>query len=88
VTIKNTNTKGNKGYSEDRFTARDLDTGTNYDEVGSATDARLGNDELSPGEYVGGVVAIEVQETATNVRLKYQISSYGKNSVYWLVPRQ
>ena len=88
VTIKNTNAKGDKGYDEGRFSARDLDTGTNYDSVGSAIDAPLGNDQLSPGEYVGGVVGIEIQETATNVRLKYQISFAGSNSVYWLVPRK
>ena len=43
---------------------------------------------LSTGENVSGQVAIEVQESAVNIRVQYQISSFGDNSVYWIVPSE
>jgi hypothetical protein len=32
-------------------------------------------------------VALEVQETATNLRVEYDVSAVGGDNLYWLVPR-
>lgn len=77
----------NHGYSDFRFSAIDVDTGAEFDDTFTFLDSPLGSDDLSPGEYVTGQVALEVQETATNVRVKYDVSAVGGDSLYWLVPR-
>ncbi len=77
-----------KNYDSVRFTARDLDTDAKFEEAFVLLDQPLGSGELSTGEYVSGQVAIEVQESAVNIRVQYQISSFGDNSVYWIVPSE
>lgn len=86
VTLQN-NGEDEKGYSDTRFSAKDLDTGAEFDDTFALLDAPLGRGDLSTGEYVTGQVALEIQETAVNVRVKYQISALGGESVYWLVPQ-
>lgn len=77
----------NHDYSGFRFSARDMDTGAECDDTFAAVENALSTDDLSPGEYVTGQVALEVQETATNVRVKYDVSAVGGDNLYWLVPR-
>jgi len=36
---------------------------------------------------VSGQAVLEVQETATQVRVKYDAKTLGGGEVYWLVPR-
>jgi micrococcal nuclease len=75
----------NHGYRDGRFSAKDMDTDAEFDAAGSATDSPLGMGDLSPGEYVYGIVGIEIQETTRNVRVKYQVNEFGGDSVYWLI---
>lgn len=78
-------------YNTFSFAAKDLDTDADYDDAFVFLDTPLGSGELSPGEFVYGQVALEVQETSTNVRVKYTVSPGllgGGDAVYWLVPRQ
>lgn len=73
------------GYTEARFSAKDLDTDANFDDTFAFSDQPLGSGELSPGEYVIGQVVLEVQETATRIRVKYDPKSIGSgDEVYWL----
>lgn len=73
------------GYTESRFSAKDLDTDANFDDTFAFADQPLGSGELSPGEYVIGQVVLEVQETATRIRVKYDPKSLGSgDEVYWL----
>ncbi len=74
------------GYDSMRFSAKDLDSGAEYDDTFALLDQPLESSELSPGEYVIGQIALEIQETATNVRLKYDVSFLGEENIYWLVP--
>ncbi len=86
ITIENID-DSNHGYDESRFSARDMVTGATFDDTFTLADAPLGSGELSPGEYVSGQAVLEVQETATQVRVKYDAKSLGGGEVYWLVPR-
>ncbi len=75
-----------KGYSASRFLAKDLETNAEHKEVFVLLDQRLeAIGDLSPSSYVYGEVAIELQETATNLRLKYQVNAAGGPSLYWLL---
>jgi micrococcal nuclease len=77
-------------YSDSNFAAKDLDTGADFDDTFTFLDSYLGDGELSPGEYVYGQVALEVQETSTNIRVKYTVSRelFEDDPVlYWMVPR-
>jgi endonuclease YncB( thermonuclease family) len=89
VTIKNVDDPGKThGYEESRFSAKDLDTGANFDDTFAFADQPLGFGELSPGEFVSGQVVLEVQDTATRIRVKYDPKSLGSgDEVYWLVHR-
>lgn len=82
--VRNVDDKSH-GYRDGRFSAKDMDTNADFDAVGSATDQAMGAGDLSPSEYVDGVLAIEVQETSRNIRVKYQVNEFGGDSVYWLV---
>ncbi len=74
-------------YGSDRFAAIDLDTGAEFDDTFVLLDQPLDTGELSPGEYVYGQVALEVQETAQRIRIKYTADRAGGDVVYWLVTR-
>jgi endonuclease YncB( thermonuclease family) len=84
VTIVNNRESGKFNFSGSKFAAKNLDTDSDYDDAFAFLDAPLDSGELSTGEYVSGQVALEIQETATNVRLKFNIE--GDYSLYWLVP--
>lgn len=84
VTIVNERAEGKYNYSDSRFAAKNLDNDADYDDEFAFLDSPLGSGELSPGEYVSGQVALEIQETATNVRLKYNVE--GDYSLYWFTP--
>jgi hypothetical protein len=72
-----------KGYASNRFEVRDLDTDTKHKETFVLLDQPLGSGDLSSGSYVSGQVALEVQETASNLLVQYQIDSFGDEFVYW-----
>jgi hypothetical protein len=83
VTIENVS-DGNRGYSASRFSGIDAVTGNTYnpvtlDDVG----VLLADGHLQPGEYVSGTALIEVQETATNVIIKYDADILGDEDLYW-----
>lgn len=82
--VRNVDDKSH-GYRDGRFSAKDMDTNADFDEGGSATDQAMGSGDLSPSEYIDGVLGIEVQETSHNIRVKYQVNEFGGDSVYWLV---
>jgi endonuclease YncB( thermonuclease family) len=84
VTMVNQRPDDKYNYSDNRFAAKDLTTTADYDDTFAFLTSPLGNGELSPTEYVTGQVAIEVQETATNVRVKYTVN--GDKALYWLTP--
>jgi hypothetical protein len=76
------------GYTESRFSARDIDSGATFDDTFTFADQPLGSGDLSPSEFVFGTVVLEVQETATRVRIKYDPKSLGEgDEVYWIVQR-
>ena len=78
----------NHGYSGMRFSARDMESGAEFDDTFALLDTPISTDDLSPGEFVTGQIALEVQETATNLRVKYKVSAIGGGDVYWLVPKE
>ncbi len=82
VTIVNQG-EGEKDYESHRFEARDLDTDAQHKEAFALLDQPLNSGKLSPGSYVNGQVALEVQETATNLLVQYQVDSYGDTFLYW-----
>lgn len=84
VTITNLRADGKYNYSDGSFAAKDLNTAADYDDTFAFLNSPLSSGELSPTEYATGEVAIEVQENATNVRIKFTVSS-GK-ALYWLTP--
>jgi micrococcal nuclease len=78
---------GDHGYDEARFSAKDLDTDATFDDTFTLADNPLGDGELSPREWVEGTVVLEVQESATRVRVKYDAKLIGAGEAYWLVTR-
>lgn len=72
-----------KGYASRRFEARDMDTDAKHKETFVLLDQPLGDGDLSTGSYVSGQVAIEVQETSTNLLVQYQLDSGGDVFLYW-----
>lgn len=89
VSIKNVDSPGEThGYDGMRFSAKDLDTDANFDDTFAFANQPLDSGELSPGEYVEGEVVLEVQETATRIRIKYDPKSLGSgDEVYWIYNR-
>ena len=81
VTITNVRESGKYSFSSNKFAGKDLDTAADYDDTFAFLESPIDSGELSPGEYAVGDVAVEVQETATNVRLKYTVE--GDFSLYW-----
>lgn len=76
-----------KGYNGNRFTAKDLDRDSDFKDSYTSTSDPFESGDLGLDGYTYGIVGIEVQETATNVRVKYQVNAFGGDSVYWLVPK-
>lgn len=74
-------------YAGNRFSARDLDTDALFDDTFTLADGGLGSGELSPGEYVSGVVVLEVQETVLRARVKYDPQLFDDSDLYWVVER-
>lgn len=77
------NGEGKKGYASQRFEVRDLDTDVKHKETFVLLDQPLGTGDLSTGSYVSGQVALEVQETANNLLVQYQIDNGGDVFLYW-----
>lgn len=73
------------GYAGNRFSAKDFDTNAEFDDTFTLTDGGLGAGTLSPGEYVSGIVVLEVQETVQRIRIKYDTAAIGGTNLYWLV---
>ena len=88
VTIKNVDAANKKHpYQGNRFAAKDLTTGADFDNTFTLADGGLGSGELSPQEYVYGVVVLEVQEVGGSIRIKYDANRVGGGEVYWMVER-
>lgn len=85
IVVENVDPEDNHGYADYRFSAEDQDTGADFEEPRSAVTGGLGNGDLSTGEYVSGVVGLEVQETSTNIRIEYGTANVGGESLYWLL---
>lgn len=83
VTMTNV-TDRNRGYDEANFSGIDATTGVAYKAV-TIEDAGvlLHDGDLQPGQYVSGVVLIEVQESAGNVVIKYNADLMGDEDLYW-----
>jgi hypothetical protein len=71
-------------YGQMSFSGQDADTGAGYDSEFIFTDNALGSDKLSKGEYVTGEVALEVQETAKRVIVKYDPNQFTPGDLYWM----
>jgi hypothetical protein len=83
VTIENVS-DGNRGYEAARFFGIDATTGNTYDPVTiDDVGVLLTDGNLEPGEFVSGTALIEVQETATNVIVKYDADHLGNEDLYW-----
>lgn len=83
VTIENVS-ENNRGYTASRFSAIDPTTGNIYDPVTlEDVGVLLTNGDLQPGEFVSGTALVEVQETATNVIIKYDVDYLGDEDLYW-----
>jgi micrococcal nuclease len=76
---------GNKGYSSGRFLAKDMSRDVEHKETFLLFDQGLDSGDLSQGSYAAGSVAIELQDGATNLRIKYQVNALGGPSLYWLL---
>lgn len=88
ITNVDTATKDNKhDYGGNRFSAKDLMTGAEFDDTFTLASGGLGSGNLSPKEYVSGVVVLEVQETGGPIRIKYDANLVGGSEVYWVVDR-
>ena len=84
VTLINVRETGKYRFTDSSFAGKDLDTAADYDDTFAFLNTPIGSGELSPTEYASGEVAIEVQETATNVRVKYTVED--EFALYWLTP--
>ncbi len=83
VTIRN-DSDGNEGYDAANFSGIDANTDANYDPVTlDDVGVLLRDGTLEPGEFVSGTVLIEVQETATNVIIKYDPNMLTTEDLYW-----
>jgi len=73
-------------YGPSNFSGQDADTGAGYDSAFVMGDGTLGSDVLSKGEYVTGTIALEVQETAERVIVKYDPKQINEEDLYWMFP--
>jgi micrococcal nuclease len=74
---------GKKAYSAGRFEARDLDTDAKHKETPLLFEQPLDSGELSTHSYVWGHVGLEIQETATDLLVQYQLDDWGDVFMYW-----
>lgn len=74
---------GEKDYASNRVKAKDMQTGADFKDIYDPSDSPLGSGKLSPGSYIYGIVGVEIQETASDVRVEYQINSFGQPYVFW-----
>jgi hypothetical protein len=83
VTIEN-RSDDTLGYDAGRFSGIDATTGNAYDPVTlDDVGVLLRDGDLEPGEFVSGTALVEVQETATNVIVKYDADYFGDEDLYW-----
>jgi hypothetical protein len=83
VTIENRSDE-NRGYEAARFSGIDAMNGNTYDPVTlDNVGVLLTDGDLQPGQFVSGTALIEVQETATNVIIKYDADYLGDEDLYW-----
>lgn len=71
-------------YGPMNFSGQDADTGAGYDSAFVFAEDALGSDTLSKGEYVTGMVALEVQETAKTVIIRYDPNQFTPGDLYWI----
>ncbi len=84
MAVENTDDEDH-GYADDRVAAKDAARGTDFEERYRPTDYPLNSGDLSPGEYVSGLVILEVQETSSQVLVSYKTAYFGGEALYWLV---
>jgi hypothetical protein len=72
------------GYGQMDFSGEDAKSHAGYDSALVFGNGALGSDRLSHGEYVTGSVALEVQETAKSVIIKYDPNQFTSDDLYWL----
>lgn len=83
VTIRN-DSDGGQGYNAANFSGIDANTSVGYDPVTlDDVGVLLRDGTLESGEYVSGTILIEVQETATNVIIKYDPNMFTTDDLYW-----
>lgn len=83
ATIKNVS-DGIQHYDAAGFSGIDANTGAHYDPVTLEDIGVLLRDgELESGEFVSGTALIEVQETSTNVIIKYDPAMFSTDDLYW-----
>jgi hypothetical protein len=83
VAFKN-DSDGGKSYSAASFSGIDANTKVGYDAVTLENVGVLLQDgNLEPGEYVSGTVLLEVQETATDVIVKFDPNMFTTDDLYW-----
>lgn len=78
------NSDNNLSYDAGRFYAIDADNGNTYNPVTlDNVGVLLTDGSLQPGEYVSGTALVEVQETASNVIIKYDVDFMGDDDMFW-----
>jgi hypothetical protein len=83
VTIRNDGDR-NERYDAASFSGIDANTDVGYDPVTlEDVGVLLRDGDLEPGEFVSGTVLIEVQETATNVIVKFDPNMFTTDDLYW-----
>lgn len=75
----------NHGYSDTRFDAEDIDTGADFEGPQRPNEGGLEEGDLSTGEYASGIVGLQIQETATSIRIRYRTGALGGDELYWIL---
>jgi len=84
VTMTNVDSS-DRSYNEADFSGIDTATKAVYDAVTIDNAGVLLHDgNLRPGQYVSGIVLIEVQDSATSVVIKYNVDILGDDDLYWV----
>lgn len=84
LAIENTDSEDH-GYADNRLSASDDEIGPEFEDTYPPTDFPLGTGTLSPGEYVSGLIVVEIQETASRVRIRYDTGAFTGDSLFWVV---
>ncbi len=83
VSLRN-DSDGDQRYDAANFSGIDAVTDVTYDPVTlDDVGVLLRDGTLQPGEFVSGTILIEVQETATNVIIKYDPNMFTTDDLYW-----